>query len=611
MNELRQQAANLPLSPGVYLFKNARGKVLYVGKAAALRQRVQSYFSSGEKPAKVAVLMHQVRQLEVIVTPAEIDALILENHLIKKYRPRYNVNLKDDKNYPYLRLDPREDFPRLEVVRHRRGDQALYFGPYPSVGALRETLRLLQRHFLLRRCRPSQFRNRVRPCLNYQLGLCLGPCCRPVEARVYRRQVEQVVMFLRGRGRQLLDGLQRQMQELAAQQRFEEAARVRDTLAALRQVLQGQKVDSGVADDLDFLALAGDGEQGYALYLLRVRHGHVVGGRPFPAADFAGGAAELLRGFLQQYYHESELPPPTILLPEKLPGADLLETWLAGLAGRRVCLQAPRRGRKAALLAMAAANADSFLRQQRQKDSDRQQLLVLLARRLGLPRPPAVIECIDISTTQGSLPVASLVVFAGGRPDKSRYRRYRLDDIPGPDDYAMMAAVIRRRFSDEKKAADSPDLLLVDGGRGQLAVVARVLDELGIPVPVVAIAKGRDARGRKTAPAADTFFLAGRRNPLRLSPQSGVYLLLQQIRDEAHRFAVAYHRRRRQQTMTGTALREIPGIGPVRAAKLLAAFGSLEGVRAASLAELEQCRFLDRRTAAAVRDYFGAVQVQD
>ncbi|MBW1645807.1 MAG: excinuclease ABC subunit UvrC [Deltaproteobacteria bacterium] len=604
MDELRQQAACLPLAPGVYLFRNARGKVLYVGKAAALRKRVQSYFSPGVKSAKVTALMRQVRQLEVMVTPAEIDALILENHLIKKYQPRYNVNLKDDKHYPYLRLDPGEEFPRLEMVRRRRADCALYFGPYPSTGALRETLRLLQRHFLLRRCRPSQFRNRVRPCLNYQLQLCLGPCCLPVDRERYRRQVDQVVMFLRGRGRQLLAGLKKEMQQLAAAQRFEEAARVRDTITALGKVLQGQEVDSGAADDLDFLGLAGDGEQGYALYLLQVRHGHVVGGRPFSFPDFPGSPAELLRGFLQRCYSREQPPPPVVLLPEKPAAAALLADWLAGLGGRRVRLQTPVRGRKAALLAMATDNARNFLGQQRQQTDDRRQLLLVLARKLGLPRPPAVIECLDISNTQGELPVAGLAVFVDGRPARSRGRRYRLDDIPGPDDYAMMAAVIRRRFGPGKEAADFPDLLMIDGGRGQLSVVSRTLAELGVELPVLAIAKGRDEQGRKSAAAGDSFFLAGRKNPLKLQPQSGVYLLLQQIRDEAHRQAVSYHRRRRRRSLTTSVLQEIPGIGPVRAARLLAAFSGLEGIRAASRAELEQCAFLDRRAAAAVHAYF-------
>ena len=603
MTELERKVAGLPLSPGVYLMKDARGNVLYVGKAVSLKKRVQSYFSAAPKAVKVAALVRRVRDLEVIVAASELDALILENTLIKKYRPPYNVDLKDDKNYPYVRLQESRKYPRLEIVRRRRQDGALYFGPYPSVGALRETLALLQKHFRLRRCSDRQFANRTRPCLNYQMKLCQGPCCREVDPVEYRRRVDQVVMFLRGRGQQVVDSLTAEMTSLAADQRFEAAARRRDTIFALQKILATQEVDSAAGDDLDVVGLAGDENQGFALYLLTIRGGRVVGGRPFAFPRFAGYAGELITAFLQSYYDEASVPPPVVLIPQAAGSHDLLEQWLASLRKRKVSLLTPLRGRRAVLLNMANDNARAFFRQQQQDAADLQQVLAALGRKTGMKRVPAVIECVDISNLQGDFPVASLVCFVNGRPFKDGYRRYRLDDIAGPDDFAMMAAVMERRFGPGNER-EKPDMLLVDGGKGQLSAVSRVLDRLQVEVTVVAIAKGRDQRGKKSRTAVDRFFIRGRKNPLAVHPHSGAYLLLQQIRDEAHRFAVSYHRQRRRKDLTESALLDVPGVGPVRARRLLEHFGSLQGVRQAGLESLENCPFLDRGTASRVFHYF-------
>ncbi|MBN2333152.1 MAG: excinuclease ABC subunit UvrC [Deltaproteobacteria bacterium] len=603
MNSLQETITALPLSPGVYLMKGAGGEVIYVGKAVALKKRVQSYFSGSRKPAKVRALVQRVHDLEVIVTASELDALILENNLIKKYRPTYNVDLKDDKNYPYVRLDVGHSYPRLEIVRRRRRDGALYFGPYPSAGALRQTLAVLQKHFRLRRCANRQFGNRSRPCLNHQMNLCQAPCCRQVDQQQYRRQVDQAVLFLKGKGPQVVAGLEKEMSALAAGQRFEEAARVRDTILALRQVMMSQKIDSGAGEDLDVIGIAGDEEQGFAVYLLRIRQGNVVGGRPFAFFRFAGYRRELIAAFVQRYYHEDRVPPPTILVPQGADRQELLEQWLSTLRGRGVRLQVPVRGRKAGLLAMASENAQTFFRQQHQTSTDMQQVLAGLGRKVGLQKELEIIECIDISNFQDRFPVASLVTFVNGRPCKDAYRRYRLDHIPGPDDYAMMRAVIDRRFAPSAETA-KPDLLLIDGGKGQLSVVSQALDRLGVTMPVVAIAKGRDDLGRKSRSAADSFFLPGRKNPLVLHPHSGAYLLLQQIRDEAHRFAISYHRQCSRKQLTDTALLEIPGIGAVRARRLLETFGSFKGVAAAERDALEACSFLDRSTADRVFQYF-------
>ena len=604
MTELEKKVANLPLSPGVYLMKDSQGKVLYVGKAISLKKRVQSYFSAAPKAVKVAALVRRVHDLEVMVTASELDALILENTLIKKYRPTYNVELKDDKNYPYVRLQASQKYPRLEIVRHRRRDGALYFGPYPSAGALRETLALLQKHFLLRRCSNRQFANRLRPCLNYQMKLCLGPCCREVDQEEYRRHIDQVIMFLRGKGQQVIDGLTAEMSALAAEHSFEAAARLRDTIFALQKILATQEVDSPAGDDLDVIGLAGDENQGFSLYLLTIRRGKVVGGRPFAFFRFAGYAGELIAAFVQRYYNEEVIPPPVILVSQAVGNHELLERWLTTLRKHKVELMTPIRGRKAALLTMATDNARAFFRQQQQDSSDLQQVLAALGRKIGMKRVPAVIECVDISNFQGDFPVASLVCFVNGRPHKDSYRRYRLDEIAGPDDFAMMAAVMERRFGSGADAREKPDMLLVDGGKGQLSAVSMVLDRLQVEIAVVAIAKGRDQRGKKARTAIDQFYIRDRKNPLSIHPHSGSYLLLQQIRDEAHRFAISYHRQRSRKNLTETSLLGIPGIGPVRARGLLEHFGSLQGVQKAGLESLESCSFLDRGTASRVFQYF-------
>ncbi|MBN2231815.1 MAG: excinuclease ABC subunit UvrC [Deltaproteobacteria bacterium] len=601
---LREPVARLPLEPGVYLMKDAAGTIIYIGKAVSLRRRVQSYFSPAPKPAKVTAMVRLVTAVEVVVTPGELDALVLENQLIKQHRPRYNIDLKDDKNYPYVRLDRERPFPRLEVVRRRRPDRAEYFGPYPSAGALRETLAVLQRQFRLRRCRDRQFTNRLRPCLNYQMNLCTGPCCGHIAAADYDRQVEQAALFLHGRGLEVVQRLREAMKERAGAKEYEEAARIRDGIAALERVLSAQQVDRGGEGDLDVLNLAGDDDRGYAAYLLQVRGGMVNGGRPFFFPRFAGSAAELVPALIQEYYGDRQVPPPLIMVPEPFAEQEVVAAWLGGLAGRRVRLQTPRRGHKARLLAMAADNARVHFHQQRDEHRDMDRVLAVLGRKLGLPAAPAIIECIDVSNLGGRAPVASLVAFRNGRPWKEGYRQFNFDDGTGPDDYAIMAATIARRFSSGAMAVDWPDLLLIDGGRGQLAAVVRILEHLGLEVPAAAIAKGRDQRGRKDSRAGDRVFIPGRQNPVALHRHSGVCLLLQQIRDEAHRFAVSRHRQRRRSLTLESELRAIPGIGERRARGLLERFGSVAGVRAAGREELVACPGLDRRTASRVYDYF-------
>ena len=604
MSVPEEQLAALPDHPGVYIFRDGKGKILYIGKAASLKKRVRSYFRGRPDRAKTALLLTRVAACEVILAGSEVEALLLENNLIKQHQPPFNIDLKDDKNYPYVRIDFGQDFPRLEIVRRRRPDGARYFGPYPAVTALRSTLKILNRHFRLRRCRTSRFRNRVRPCLNFQMGYCSGPCCGEISPAGYRRALAAAALILGGRGRPVLNGLRRRMAAAARRLDFEEAARLRDALADLEQVLESQEIDAGRNEELDVLAVAGDDEGRVVLYQLRIRRGFVVGGRPFAFPDYGGRLEELPAAFLQRHFaagQAGEAPPPVIVGPGFGEVRAGLEEWLGKLAGRRVRLVVPQRGRRLKLLRLAEKNAADFLAREVRAAARPAAALAEIARVMKLPVPPRVIEGLDISNLQQEGVVAALVSFREGRKNPDGYRRYRLD-FPPPDDFARMAVVIRRRFAPEKPCS-LPDLLLLDGGRAQLAAVARVLAELGVEVPLVAIAKGRSPEGRKSRPAPDLFYASGRREPLPFAERSPARLLLEEVRDEAHRFAVEYHRLRRRRNRE-TVLTGIDGIGPRRAARLLQAFGSVEAIAAAGCDELVAKGGLPRPVAEKVVGFF-------
>jgi len=603
MKKLETKLAGLPDAPGVYQFFDADGRILYVGKARSLKKRVRSYFRGRPDRAKTALLLTRVVDFEVILAGSEIEALLLENNLIKEHRPPFNIDLKDDKNYPYLRLDLRDEFPRFEIVRRRRSDGARYFGPFPAVTALRSTLKVLNRHFRLRRCHGRRFQNRVRPCLNFEMGFCSGPCCGRIPQAAYRRALSEAALILSGRGRTVLRALKRRMERAAGKLEFEEAARLRDAIADLEKVMAAQQIDVGRDEDLEILGLAGGTEKGakggadrglVALYRLTVRRGFLIAGRPYLLTNYGGNLEELPAAFLQRHYaggeKGGEIPPPVIIGPGFGEARAGLEAWLGRLRGGRVQLVVPQRGRRLRLLELAAANAADFLKREENRlpGSDAAAGLAELARVMKLEKPPEIIEGLDISHLGSGGVVAALVSFRGGEKRPDDYRRYRLDQPP-PDDFARMAEVVRRRFGPlakgDEESRPAPDLLLLDGGRAQLMAVERVLEEIGIEVPLVAIAKGRDAAGRKDRRVADLFYQPGRRDPLSLTERSPARRLLMEIRDEAHRFALDYQRRRRQADQ-GTRLTSISGIGPRRARKLLLTFGSLEGVAAAGVEEL-------------------------
>jgi len=573
--------AGLPNAPGVYRMLAADGGALYVGKAGSLRKRVASYFSASPKSARIMSMLGQVAAMEVTVTRTEIEALLLENQLIKSLRPRYNVLLRDDKSYPYVLLTD-EEWPRLAFHRGPRAVPGRYFGPYPNAGAVRETLNLMHKLFRLRSCEDSVFRNRSRPCLQYQIGRCSAPCVGLVSKQDYADAVHRVTLFLDGRSDELTDELTAAMERASEALEFEKAARLRDQVASIRGLQSRQYVDGRVAD-LDVLACAMRGTAACVL-LLAFRDGRNLGTRAFfPRTSGSEDPAEVLAAFVSQYYAEQP-PPPEIILDRAIDQAPLLEQAFSESAGRRVRIRSSVRGDRAGYLDLARRNAELSLAARVDSHSAQQARLEGLRALLGLDEPPQRIECFDISHTMGEATVASCVVFDGEGPVRGQYRRYNITGVVPGDDYAAMGQALMRRF---RRAADEggvvPDVLLIDGGAGQVRQAREVLAELGVAdVAVVGVAKGPDRR-----PGHEALLLPDGRE-LRPGPAAPGLQLIQQVRDEAHRFAITGHRGRRQKARSVSRLEDIPGIGPRRRGNLLRHFGGLAGLKAAGAEEIAQ-----------------------
>jgi excinuclease ABC subunit C len=599
----------LPSGPGAYLFKDAAGKVIYVGKAKSLRKRVQSYFARRDQaPAKVQAMLARAEGLETMVTATEKEALILEGNLIKKHRPRYNVILRDDKNYLALRIDPREEYPRLGLVRQIKKDGAHYFGPFASAHAVRETLKVINRVFPLRQCSGSTFRKRQRPCLNFQMGRCLGLCARTVSPEEYGRVVEEAVLFLKGRTTDLQDRLREEMERAGAALEFERAAIYRDRLAAIDKTLERQRVVSTHFRDQDVIGVQGD-EEGLALAVFFIRGGRLVGSRVFEIKSTREEESEAVRAFVQQYYGEGAPVPEEVLVGSELAEEDLLAEWLSDLKGKRVTIRAPRRGDGRHLVAMAGHNAATYLlRRRSQQAGDPERASKRLQELLGLAAPPRRLEGADISNIQGRFAVGSLVAFYDGHPDKSGYRRYRIKTLDEPNDPAMMAEVVRRRFTDPKDSQVFPDLLVVDGGKGQLAQTLAILRELGLKdrVPVVALAKEPRADPGDEAGSSERLYLPGRKNPLLLRSEPALAPLLARLRDEAHRFAITYYQKRHRQRILQSRLDEVSGVGPVRRRDLIRHFGSVHEVAAASPEEISRVPGIGRGLAERIKNYLAS-----
>ncbi len=590
--QLQERLDRLPAAPGVYLMKDREGRVVYVGKAVSLRSRVRSYFSraGGDSRAFIPLLERLVGDIEVVLTTNEKEALILESSLIQRHKPRFNVMLRDDKSFICLRLDRRHPYPRLEIVRAkgRKADGAAYFGPYSSASSIRETLRVVNHHFQLRSCTDREFQGRSRPCLEFQLGRCPAPCVLEVPAERYGESVREVELFLAGKADELTGTLEGRMQAAAAEERFEEAARLRDQLGAIERSLERQRVVQAERIEEDVFGVFREGPH-LAIALLLVRRGRLVESRAFDFTKQEFPTEELLASFLTLYY-ERATPPRGLLLPVPIEGEGPLAALLAERAGHPVEVLVPKRGEKRRLVLMACQNAEQALRDRARKGRDLDETLARLVHRLNLSRPPHRIECYDISNFQGTEVVGSKVAFRDGEPDKAGYRRFRIRGFAGQDDFASLYEVLSRRLAKGKAEGDLPDLLVIDGGKGQLEVAMAALRDGRVEgVDVVSLAKSRaegpaEDGGMRHSP--ERVFLPGVKEPIVLRQNSSEIFLLQRLRDEAHRFAIGYHRKLRDRRTLRSALDAIPGVGPTRRRALLRRFGSLEGVRAAEPAEI-------------------------
>jgi excinuclease ABC subunit C len=583
--------------------KAADGRILYVGKARSLRQRLSAYFKPGmHSDSKTHALVGRIADIEVILTRTEKEALILESNLIKRHRPRFNVVLKDDKRYPSLRLDPKEPYARFSVVRKIGGDDALYFGPFASAQAVRATLKVLNRTFKLRKCRANEFRTRTRPCLHCQMNGCLAPCCREVPPEIYRENVQEAVLFLKGRTQELLGKIRGEMEAAAAAQEYEKAARLRDKLFALQRTTEKQVAVTTDFTDRDvFAAAAADGAA--VITYLEVRGGFLTGTQHFGVPESMASEDEMLGVFIRQFYEGRAQVPGELFVSHALEDAAWIEQWLSARKGKRVQIHQPARGEKARLLEMALNNARTELEALRSRRASGAALLERLQRRLGLSRCPRRIECVDNSTLMGSDPAAGLVVFVDGRPEPAAYRRYRITGVAVPDDYASMSEILRRRLGKGPASAPFPDLLMVDGGKGQLGTAVAVMKDLQLEgrMDVIGIAKKDPARGEEQ----DKIFLPGRSNPVRFGREGDLLLFLQQVRDEAHRHAVAFHRHRHRASALTSVLDAVPGVGKRRKAQLIDHFGSFEALRAATLAELSALPGFNRKLAETLKAALG------
>ena len=611
---LREKLSHLPAAPGVYLMKDARGRVIYVGKAASLRHRVRSYFqpNTGDTRPFIAFLDGLLGDLEVVLTSNEKEALLLENELIKKHHPRFNVLLRDDKNFICLRLDLSRDFPRLEIQRRMAQDGARYFGPYHSAQSIRQTLRLVNRGFHLRTCRDKAFERRragsERPGLLCQLGGC--PCATGVDAATYRAALDSAVLFLEGKHPELLDRLRARMKAAAAALDFETAARYRDHVIAVERSLEKQRMVTTDFSDRDVFGLAREADR-MVIFVLFIRGGRLAEHRAFPFSGQAFPDPELLSSFVDLFYDSGTAIPDEVLLPFELEDLAAKAEWLREKKGKRVALYAPRRGEKLRLVELAQKNAVQQLGETQRSEEEKQDILVRLQRQLSLTRLPRRIECYDISLFQGGSAVASGVAFHDGEPDKARYRHYRIKTVVGTDDFAMMYEVLTRRLKRGKDRGELPDLIVVDGGKGQLGTAMAAFKDVGISgVDLCALAKSRlvdaeeVARGRgyfgarrakahadaqaptEAARSPERVFLPNVKDPVVLGQRSPELLLLARIRDEAHRFAITFHRKRRGAKSLQSALDGLPGLGAVRRRQLLKHFGSLARIQAAPLPEL-------------------------
>lgn len=608
--DLQEKLSLLPMSPGVYLMKDKDDQIIYVGKAINLRSRVRSYFqSSKHHGAKVKALVERIADFEYIVTDSEVEALILESNLIKKHSPWFNIRLKDDKSYPYIKVTTNEDFPRVMMVRNRLDDGAKYYGPYTNVTAVKSTLNFLRKLFPIRTCRKNikVGQKPERPCLNYHIGRCLAPCAGLVDQGTYQEMIDEVCLFLEGRHHRLIPDLTKKMEKASAHLEFERAAKIRDQIRALEQMVEKQKIISQHKEDQDILGYARVGNLA-CVQVFFVRDGKLIGREHFMLDCNADEeAVEILTAFVKQYYSDASFIPKEILLPTALEDQELIEQWLSELKQARVYIRRPQRGTKKELVEMVNHNAEVVLEETRareeQKSKEIERGLFELQQALNLSSPIQRIEAFDISTIQGSHTVASMVVMIDGVPANDQYRRFKIQSVSGePNDYLAMEEVIRRRFTrglreqagelEVTRFSEFPDLVVIDGGKGQLSSAIKIRDELGLGITFIGLAE-----------QFEEVYLENQSEPLILPRESHGLHMLQRIRDEAHRFALAYHRHLRSKNSHRSLLDEIPGVGPKRKKALLKHFGTVKRIREASVEELQEVEGINEKVATEIWQY--------
>lgn len=598
---ISEQLRQLPLSPGVYLFKDAPGNILYVGKATSLRNRVRSYFSNEQKLSpKLQRMVAHLSDLDFYVTSSEQEALILELNLIKRHRPRYNVRLKDDKTFPYLKINKGEDWPRVYVTRRLENDGGHYFGPFASASSVRQTLKTIKRLFPLRSCTKPIKGNDRRACLQYYIGNCLAPCIGATSRQEYAKVIKQVILFLEGKQERVVKELENKMNRAADALDFEKAAQLRDRIQAIRQVIEAQQIATKVRGEQDVIAFAEDKDQA-CVQVFFIRNNKLIGRESFTLQGTQyEESRQIMTSFVNQFYDSSPNIPPLLLLQHPVENMALVEEWLQSKRGARVRIQVPHRGSKKQLIDTVAQNAKQSLEQLKIKEmsapKEMDKALAEIESELALSHLPTRMEGYDISNIQGQAAVGSMVVFEKGRPKPAHYRRFKIRTVPGANDYAMLQEVLTRRFKRASYASDAwatlPDLVLIDGGKGQLSAARAVMTELGAEaVATASLAKGNEE-----------IFLPERAEPVVLPRNSPGLKLLQHLRDEAHRFALGYHRRVHKRESFASDLDTIPGIGPKRKRALLKHFGSIRAIREATEDELVTASGMSRNLAQKVKE---------
>jgi excinuclease ABC subunit C len=578
---LDEKIKQAPAAPGVYLMKDRDEGIIYVGKSGNLKNRIKAYISGTDSRGMVPFLVSRVCDVDYIVTTTQKEALILENSLIKEHRPRYNVNLRDDKTYFSIRINPADLFPRFQLVRRPKQDGARYFGPYPSSASAKETLRFLQLVFPVRTCRDQELNTRKRPCLEHEIRRCLAPCVSMIDAPSYQRLVRDSVTFLEGRERKLIGDLRTRMKNASVHMHFEEAATLRDRIAAIDETLEKQRVISVNVTNRDVFGLYREGDL-TQICVLFIRKGRVLGKKEFPLLKVAGGTSEILSSLIKQYYDSGVYIPEGVVLPCEIEDREVIKDWLSEKGDHKVSVSAPRKGHGLEALQIARCNAENAFNEAKQSDRS-EEAMSILVRVLQLKNLPTRIECFDISNIGGHYAVGSMVTFENGKPWKPGYRRFKIKTVDKPDDYAMLYEVLKRRYLGGENL---PELIVMDGGKGQLRVAVSALHDLGLKgIDVIGIAKAKTLQnGLRTE---DHVYLPRRKNPVYLSKWPSALFLLQGIRNEAHRFAISYYRKLKGEKDLQSILDNIPGIGQNRKKALLTFFGDTQKIKSASIETLQ------------------------